>query len=42
MEMVSSEAWTDAGPDFIVEDAQKRVQTLGWEKTKLALSVTVR
>lgn len=37
-----SNAWKEGGPEFILEDAQRRVRTLGWDHTRHALSITIR
>ncbi|OSD05835.1 hypothetical protein PYCCODRAFT_1361536 [Trametes coccinea BRFM310] len=42
VEITKSRAWTDGSARTVMEEAPKRVQSEGWETTRLALSVTVR
>lgn len=42
MEIQNSQAWTEDGPEVVLEEAQKRVLQRGWTATRPALSVTVR
>ena len=41
-EMISANAWTNAGPEGILKEAQERVKSIGWERTRVAISTTVR
>ena len=41
-EMISANAWTNAGPESILKEAQERVKSVGWEMTRVAISTTVR
>ncbi|KAF9532005.1 hypothetical protein CPB83DRAFT_760449 [Crepidotus variabilis] len=36
------DAWKDAGPKTVIEEAPKKVQKEGWDKTRNALATTVR
>ncbi|TDL21882.1 hypothetical protein BD410DRAFT_771211 [Rickenella mellea] len=35
-------AWTDAGPESVISEAQERLNTKGWDDVRPALSLTVR
>jgi hypothetical protein len=41
-EAQKSEAWTEGGPELIIEEAQKRLRKEGWDSLRPALSVTIR
>lgn len=41
-EATKRKAWTKAGPDVIIAEAQERLRKKGWDDVRPALSVTVR
>lgn len=42
MEATQRKAWTDAGPDVIITEAQERLRQNGWEDVRPALSTSIR
>lgn len=42
METEGVNAWAEAGPDAVLKEAQNRIQTEGWDKTRPAIAITVR
>ena len=35
-------AWTEGGPDLVIEETQKRLREQGWNAVRPALSTTIR
>ena len=42
MEATQRKAWTEAGPDVIIAEAQERLRQNGWEDVRPALSTSIR
>jgi hypothetical protein len=38
----SNAAWTEGGPELVIEEAQQRLRKEGWDSLRPALSVTIR
>jgi hypothetical protein len=41
-EALKFKAWTEGGPDLVIEEAQKRLREQGWNAVRPALSTTIR